>query len=82
MTANEQPARSPSIGPLCAVALLDLVSITPFGAWLGFLAAGIAARVALRRRYSATQRTAAWLGGIVGLLLAVFWWWITSYSFY
>ncbi len=59
----------------------DLMSVTPFGAYLGFLAAGIAARVAFRRRYSTAQRTIAGIALLVGLALAAFWWWISSYPF-
>jgi hypothetical protein len=80
-TAQDKPTRSTSSRPLWIAAGLDLISVTPFGAYLGFLAAGIAARVAFRRRYSTAQRTIAGIALLVGLALAAFWWWISSYSF-
>jgi hypothetical protein len=79
-TAQERPTPSTSSRPLWIAGALDFISVTPFGAYLGFLAAAIAARVAFRRRYSTAQRAVAWLALVLGLAFAVFWWSISSYA--
>ena len=79
-TAHGRPTPSTSSRPLWIAGALDLISVTPFGAYLGFLAAGVATRVAFRRRYSTAQRAVAWIALVLGLAFAVFWWWISSYA--
>lgn len=79
-TAHDRPTPSTSSRPLWIAGALDLISVTPFGAFLGFLAAAIAARIAFRSRYSTGQRIVAWIALVLGLAFAVFWWWISSYA--
>ena len=69
-----------SSSALLGAGALDLVSITPLGAWLGLLAGGIASYAALARRYSVRQRALACVLALLGFVLAAFWWWFGSQS--
>lgn len=66
--------------PLWIAAVLDLISVTPFGAYLGLLAGVIAGCVAFGKTYTTRQRVAAWVVLTVGLALGAFQWWISTYA--
>jgi hypothetical protein len=79
---GERATTRRSSQPLWIAAVLDLISLTPFGAYLGLVAAVIGGCVAFGRTYTTRQRVAAWIVVPVGLVLAAFWWWFSNLNFY